>query len=146
MIEPRSALCLSLALLLTACITTTYQVGFETTPGEWPATRLDIEHCLSSLGFRNASSEGFYPEILEEDPRNLAVWKPDQDISLLYNPPFSVAWVLEEDGAYRVHFVPHNARGEEAKFFALTFSECIQLHDPDESTSITTQRIVPDLR
>jgi hypothetical protein len=121
-------------------------VRLDAAPEEWPAARRGIDHCLSSLGFRNVSAEDLYPKFMEEDRRIVAVWKPTAEGSFFYVPPFSVAWVLEEEGELYVHFQPSNSEGGDAKFLAHTFSQCTQFHDPNVEVEITSSKIILDLR
>jgi len=135
----------SVVCLFLAC-TSTYQVKFRGESDEWPAVRPEIEHCLSSLGFRNISSEDFYADYLVDHPDIVAVWESTAEGSFLDVPPFAVAWVLNSDPGVHVHFQPSNSQGPDAKFFADTFTKCIQFHQPSRELEITSSRIVLDLR
>ena len=128
-----------------ACIST-YQVRTRINSDEWPSARVEIDHCLSSLAFRDASSEDVYLKFRAEDPAIVAVWQRQWERTFPHGRPFPVVWVREEEGALYVHFVPSTGNGQEAEFFAGTFSQCLRLHDPNIRVETTSENIDLDLR
>jgi hypothetical protein len=133
------------AILCFGC-TSTYQARFDAAPDQWPALRADIAHCLTSLAFRDVSSEDLYPKFMEEDPTIVEVWAPIDGGSFFSTPPVAVAWVIQEEAELYVHFQPPNSQGDDANYLANTFSTCVQVHHPDATVNISSRKIVPDLR
>lgn len=104
----------------------------------------DIGHCLASIGFKDQSGEERWSQFLAEEPDLIAIWQTAPN-SFFYEPPYATASVRRHDDHWSVGFVPANARGDDARFFAGVFSQCITLHSPGTTVEITSERFI-DLR
>jgi hypothetical protein len=139
------AITLAISLLALAC-TSTYQVWFRDRSDDWPAIQPEVEHCLSSLDFRDASADEWYANYLVENPEIVAVWKPAPERSFFDTSPYAVAWVVNTHEGLHVHFQPGNMQGPYAKSLAASFRSCIHSQRPESDLEITTDAIFPDLR
>ncbi len=124
--------------------TTLYDATFQSVASNEVVERDVLIHCLRSFAFEDVSSEYPFDEMISEDPSLLEVWASPTG-SAWSPPPYSKAYVLSEEGTWRVRFVPSNGRGAEAKYFANAFSRCVAIHESLPEGTITAERFL-DLR
>jgi hypothetical protein len=98
-----------------------------------------IEHCLSSLGLTDRSSQPKEAEQIARDPKLAAVWASQHHESRWY---LAATAFVERDGAlWKLRFIPGPPGSEDSVVvFAEGFSGCVTLHDPEIHIDVTASR------
>lgn len=104
-----------------------------------PDVPVQIEHCLSSLGLENLSSEPDEAGPIAADPDLLAIWASQYHESRWHLA--ATAYVWRDGDGYRLRFVPGPPGSDDSVvIFAEGFSSCLALHDPEIDVEVIASR------
>ena len=112
-----------------------YFVKFADAPGV-PA---QIEHCLSSLGLKDHSTEPEEAKEIASDPKVVAIWVSQHHGSRWHLA--ATAFVQRDGDLWKLRFIPGPPGSEDSVVvFADGFARCVALHDRQIDVEVTGGR------
>jgi hypothetical protein len=133
--HPRPAAVAATLLFLSLGCRSVYFVEVADSPGV-PA---QIEHCLSSLGLKDHSSEPKVAEQIASDSKVVAIWASQHHESRWHLG--ATAFVQRDADQWKLRFIPGPPGSEDSVVvFAEGFSRCLALHDPEIDVEVIASR------
>jgi len=104
-----------------------------------PGVPSQIEHCLSTLGLKDHSSEPNEAKQIASNPKLFAIWASQHHESRWYLA--ATAYVLRDGDLWKLRFIPGPPGSEDSVVvFAEGFSGCLALHNPQIDVEVIASR------
>lgn len=128
-----------LVAILLLCLLPSCRSVYFVQVADSPDVPEQIEHCLSSLGLENHSSEPEEAKQIAGDPDLRAIWASQHHQSRWYLA--ATAYVRRDGDGWKLRFIPGPPGSEDSVVvFAEGFSGCLALHDPEIDAEVIASR------